>query len=144
MKNEGTDLELLGMHLLIVARLYRREIDAAISQLGLSEASAQPIRYLARLGDPTRLGILAEVMNLEGPTLIRIVEQLVQSGLVERVDDEADKRAKLLRLTEKGQSLNKEVREAVSDFRNRVFADIPTEDVAAMFRVLEKLRSRLS
>ena len=91
--------------LLRLARIYRREVNRALAAHGISDAKAMPVLHIARAGGGMRQGMLAEEIGVEGPSLVRILDQLSQAGLVERRDDPSDKRAKTLHLTSEGQAL---------------------------------------
>lgn len=44
--------ERFGLSMIVLARLYRRELDQTLVRYGVSEATILPIRYLAQLGEP--------------------------------------------------------------------------------------------
>jgi MarR family transcriptional regulator for hemolysin len=54
--------------------------------------SALPVLHIARSGGGMRQGHLAEELGVEGPSLVRILDQLCAAGLVERRDDPKDGR----------------------------------------------------
>ncbi|MFL1419172.1 MarR family winged helix-turn-helix transcriptional regulator [Pseudomonas fildesensis] len=136
-------LENLGLNLVLQARLYRRELDEALKTYGLSEANTLPIRYLARLGKGVRQGILAEALDLEGPTLVRVLDQLQAIGLIARVDTKNDRRVKIVELTPEGKALNKKLRKDLKQLRERLFAGINETDLQACLRVFEQLDQNL-
>ena len=121
--------------LLRLARLYRGEIDRALARHGLSEARALAVLYVARLGDGVRHGVLAESLGIEGPSLVRLLDQLCASGLVERRDDPNDGRAKTLHLTRSGRALVKVIEPAANELRARLLAEVSDKDLAATLRV---------
>lgn len=137
------EYERFGMTLVLLSRLYRRELDQALRAHGLSEAMAQPIRYLARMGDGTRQGELATAMNLEGPSLVRVLDQLAAAGLVERVEAQDDRRARLVRLTGAGRALHAELRAKLEPLRREIFAGIAEAELEGAMRVMESLITRL-
>jgi MarR family transcriptional regulator for hemolysin len=122
--------------LLRLGRIYRREVDKALAAHGLSEARALPVLHIARLGDGVRQKALAEELGVEGPSLVRILDQLCAAGLVERRDDPHDKRAKTLHLTKDGRALAAVIETALDGFRARFLADVADEDLRATLRVL--------
>jgi MarR family transcriptional regulator for hemolysin len=71
----------------------------------LSHASAWPIVMISRLGDGARPGQVADAVGIEPPSLVRIIDQLVNGGLVLRQDDPSDRRAKTLSLTAAGKRI---------------------------------------
>ncbi len=90
--------------LLQASRAWRRVADTAAANFGLSEATAYPLVMMSRLGEGPRQTVLAEAMGVEGPSLVRLLDQLCAAGLVQRREDPSDRRAKTLHLTDKGPS----------------------------------------
>lgn len=120
--------------LLRLARIYRREVNRALADHGLSDARAMPVLQIARAGGGMRQGVLAEELGVEGPSLVRILDQICAAGLVERRDDPRDGRAKTLHLTPEGQALAAVVEDAVQAVRTRLLAGIGDADLAATVR----------
>lgn len=131
--------ERLGINLVLLARLYRRALDVVLKPYALSEATVLPIRYIARLGDNIRQGNLAEALNLEGPTLVRVLDQLAELGYIDRIEDTQDRRVKTLRLTPAGQELNTQLTAVLATLRAELFAGATEDDVNATLRVMSQL-----
>lgn len=125
--------------LMPLARAYRRYIDKGLSSLELSHTTALAVMLIGRMGDGLRQGTLAEELGLEGASLVPLIQQLLQAGLLDRRPDPEDGRAKTLHLTDAGRSLAAEVEERSATLRARVFAGIPDEDVRAALRVMDRL-----
>lgn len=122
--------------LLRLARVYRREIDRALAAHGLSDAKALPVLHIARLGEGVRQGVLANDLGIEGPSLVRLLDQLSAAGLVERRDDPRDGRAKTLHLTAEGRALAKVIEAAVDRVRADLLSGVEDRDLATTVRVL--------
>ncbi|MGA1804138.1 MarR family winged helix-turn-helix transcriptional regulator [Rhizobium sp. HT1-10] len=131
--------ERLGINLVLLARLYRRALDSALKPYALSEATVLPIRYIARLGSNIRQGNLAEALNLEGPTLVRVLDQLAELGYIDRIEDVQDRRVKTLRLTPAGEELNMQLNSLLANLRAELFEGASEEDVNATLRVMSQL-----
>lgn len=129
--------------LLRLTRIYRREIDRALAAHGLSDARALPVLHIARLGDGVRQGVLAEELGVEGPSLVRILDQLCAAGLVERRDDPNDRRARTLHLSAEGRALAAVVEEGVDAFRGGLMGSISDEDLSATLRTLARFETAL-
>jgi DNA-binding MarR family transcriptional regulator len=72
---------------------------------GLTVPQLVCLRAVAALGPRERtLAHVAELAELSPPTASRIVDRLVQSGLLERTRDDWDRRKVLLTLTESGRA----------------------------------------
>ena len=126
-----------------LARIYRREINRAMTEHGLSDARALPVLHIARSGGGMRQGHLAEELGIEGPSLVRILDQLCAAGLVERRDDPKDGRAKTLHLTPEGDALAVIVEDAVQGLRTKLLAGVSAEDLAATVRTFATFEAAL-
>jgi MarR family transcriptional regulator for hemolysin len=129
--------------LLRLARVYRREVNRALAAHGISDAKAMPVLHIARAGGGMRQGVLAEEVGVEGPSMVRILDQLCQSGLVERRDDPTDKRAKTLHLTAEGKTLAGNVEDAIQVVRAHMLAGVDGADLAATLRTFAAFEAAL-
>jgi DNA-binding MarR family transcriptional regulator len=99
-------------------------------------------RLILRLVAPTRLGDLANVLNVLPSTLTGLVNQLEAEGLAERSRDPRDRRAWLLSLTEKGQAERLEMVEKASEVFHGI-TGFDEEDTIAFVRLTDKARRNL-
>ena len=137
------DLAHATADLILVGRAYRAVADRALADLGLSQALAWPIVMIGRLGEGVRQVALADALGIEGPTLVRALDNLAAGGLIVRKEDTSDRRAKTLHLTPAGRALREQVETLLLDVRARVFESVPAADVHAMLRVFEHLKVSL-
>ena len=126
--------------LIRAGRTWRRAADEVVRAHGLSEATAIPLIFIGRLGGEPRQNALAEAIGIEGPTLVRLLDQLCGARLVERREDPRDRRAKMLRLTERGGELVAAIEADFAALRERLFAGVSDEDVQASLRVFRALQ----
>ncbi|MFA4914890.1 MAG: MarR family transcriptional regulator [Burkholderiaceae bacterium] len=141
--SHDANLAIFTADLIVVARAYRSVADRALADLDLSQATAWPIVMIGRLGEGVRQGAVAEALGIEGPTLVRVLDQLVASELIQRHEDPSDRRAKTLHLTPAGRALREKVETVLIDVRRQVFADIDPADIEATLRVLGTLKGTL-
>jgi len=127
---------LFTTNLLSTGRQWRRAVDTALGQHGISEALAAPLIWISRLGDGVRQIVVASHVGIEGPSLVRLLDQLELLGLVVRKDDPDDRRAKGLWLTDEGKALATRLEEVIDDLRERILRDIDKADLEAAVRVL--------
>ncbi len=86
---------------------------------------------------------VAEHLGLTPPTVSKMINSLVERGLIERPDSAADRRRVELRLTARGTTLIDRVRgETVSKFAER-FETLPPAEREKMISALETLRKAL-
>ena len=126
------------------SRAYKAMADKVASQYSLSQATALPVLILGRLGqDGVRPGVLAEALGLEASSLVRVIDLLIENGLVERHEDPQDRRAKLLQLTADGKTRAAQMEEALLPFRRGVFAGLDPADIDACLRVLTHVQAQI-
>jgi MarR family transcriptional regulator for hemolysin len=129
--------------LLRLARVYRREVNRALAAHGMSDARALPVLHLARAGGGMRQGVLAEALGVEGPSLVRILDQLCAAGLVDRRVDPNDGRAKTLHLTADGEAMAKVVEDALQGVRSRVLSGVSDVNLATTLRAFTAFEAAL-
>lgn len=133
-----------GFRLYLVARLWRREVDETLGRYGLSAATWQPLLHVFRLGEGIRQRDLAESLGIEGPSLVRLLDTLETQGLIERREDEADRRAKAVHLTEDGRTLVEGIRGVAAEVRERLLAGVADEDVMLCLGLLGRIEGNLA
>ena len=130
--------------LLRLARVYRREVNRALAEHGMSDARALPVLQLARAGGGMRQGVLAEALGVEGPSLVRILDQLCAANLVERRVDPQDGRARTLHLTADGEALASLVEGALQGVRSRVLSGVSDVNLATTLRAFTAFEAALA
>jgi MarR family transcriptional regulator for hemolysin len=126
-----------------IRQALRRINGRALAPLGISTAQAYPLVLIAQ-NDGIRQGELADRLDIEGPTLVRMLDQLGAMGLVDRRPDPADQRAKTLHLTPAGEALAERVEPVLYATRARLLADVPDEDLEVCLRVFDALRAAVA
>nr|WP_320115908.1 MarR family transcriptional regulator [uncultured Desulfuromonas sp.] len=126
-----------------VGHAWKRRVNQELTNHNISTATALPIIMLMRQEKPMRQCELAEVLGIEGPSLVRIIDGMEQSGFVERITDPSDRRARLLVLGDDGHNVGAEVEKILADLRMTMLADADPDDVDATIRVLTLLANRL-
>jgi MarR family transcriptional regulator for hemolysin len=126
-----------------VAREWRRAVDARLQVYGLTEATWLPLLRIARSEAPMRQNELAASLSLDGSSVVRLLDALENSGLVERCEDPADRRAKSLVLTPRGRRTVDQVERVSQDIRDLVLGEASSEELERSLRLLEAVRDRL-
>ncbi len=126
-----------------VAREWRRAVDGRLQVYGLTEATWLPLLRIARSETPMRQNELAASLSLDGSSVVRLLDALEESGLIERCADVADRRAKSLALTSRGRRTVDKVERVSHDIRDLVLGEVRDEDLARILDLLETVRNRL-
>lgn len=129
--------------LLLSGRQWRRLANATTEAHGISEAKALPLVLIARMGGEPRQNTLADAVGIEGPSLVRLLDQLEKAGLVARREDPTDRRAKVLTLTPSGQAVVAKIEADLERLRDAAFAKVSAADLKAGLRVFQALQDHI-
>ncbi|WP_374547563.1 MarR family winged helix-turn-helix transcriptional regulator [Rhodoblastus sp.] len=124
---------------LLLPRRWRAVMDAEVRRFGLTGATGRPLFYLGRLGDGVRPKDLAEILEIERPSLAQLLDRLEESGLVRRREDPHDRRGKTLHLTPEGRKLFSLTKDKAEHMAERLFEGVAEADVEACERVFERI-----
>ncbi|MER5433519.1 MarR family transcriptional regulator [Streptomyces sp. NPDC002588] len=122
----------------------RRFVEARLRTGGASVARLRAMRMLARAKEPLRMRDLSEMTGVAARTTTSIVDSLERDGLVERVRHPHDRRAFLLRLTEKGLECHREAEEVDRLALAEATAALSADDRAQLRTLLTRIREATS
>jgi MarR family transcriptional regulator for hemolysin len=125
------------------ARAWRRSANRRLQPYGLTEATWLPLIRLARASAPMRQKDLAASLGLDGSSVVRILDALESSGLVERRAEAGDRRAKAILLTEQGQAIVAQVERVAQEVRNDALQGMSESEVRLAYALLERICERL-
>lgn len=128
-----------------VARLLRSETDRRIADSGfdMTHGEGRALAHAARAGT-VRQNVLAERMGVEAMTLSGQLDRLEARGLVRRVPDPSDRRAKLVELTDSADAMLREIQRVAFQLRDEITQDFADEDWQRFMVMLKVLRDKLS
>ncbi|WP_342640663.1 MarR family winged helix-turn-helix transcriptional regulator [Rhodoligotrophos ferricapiens] len=136
--------ENIGFLIFEVARLMRRRTDQAFERagLGLTSGEARTLAYAATF-EGLRQTSLAELMSIEPMTLVGFLDKLEARGLVERLPDPDDRRAKLIRVTPNAGPIIERVMEIAAATRCSATQGMAPEAIEQLRQALKLMRSNL-
>lgn len=123
------------------SRKWRRTSHEVLAAFNVSEACATPLLIAGRLGEGIRQGTLAEHVGIEGPSLVRLLDQLCDTGLMQRHEDPNDRRAKTVTLTDAGRAITAQMEEELVNLRARVLKGVTRIELETTLRVLQIFQS---
>ncbi|MBB6426199.1 MarR family winged helix-turn-helix transcriptional regulator [Sphingopyxis sp. JAI128] len=135
--------ETIGFLLNDTARLFRRAFNARAKESGITALQWRLITYLKR-HEGIRQGPLAELIEVEPITLSRMVDRLVEAGLVERRADPADRRAWQLYLTPRAGKLLGGIRPAAEALTAEALEGLNAAEAEQLIDLVERVRANLS
>jgi len=125
------------------ARAWRRSADRRLQPFGLTEATWLPLIRLARAAAPMRQKDLAASLGLNGSSVVRLLDALESSGLVERRAEAGDRRAKVILLTKHGKSVVVQVERVAQEVRDEALSGMSDAEVRQAHALLERICERL-
>ena len=127
----------------VVARRWRTRLDERLKPMNMSIARWGALYWLGQAGDGVSQAALAELVGVEPPTLVRVLDQLEVQGLIERRTSPTDRRVNLLSLTEAARPLVAEIEAEAERLRLELLQGLSFEDYQAALGVMQKLGERL-
>lgn len=122
-----------------VARRLRNMSQETLAPWDITPSHLRALRVLARHGI-MRLSELSDQLRIAPRSTTEVVDALESRGLVERRPDPADRRATLVEVTERGESVLDAIRAARGTETERVFGQLSSADRAELARILGELR----
>jgi DNA-binding MarR family transcriptional regulator len=119
-----------------VSQLY----DAVLAPCGLRSTQRSILIHIARAGTPT-MGDLAAALVLDRSALAHNLKPLERDGLVAIVVDPADKRSRLVKLTELGEAKLQQSMDLWKQAQHRFEATFGTERASALRTALAQIAS---
>ncbi|MBN3851449.1 MarR family transcriptional regulator [Paraburkholderia sp. Ac-20342] len=137
MPNLDTLRRTVSSTLVVAARKWRRTSHGVLAAFNVSEACATPLLTASRLGSAVRQVTLADHIGIEGPSLVRLLDQLCAAGLMRREEDPEDRRAKTVALTDEGRAVTAKMEEELVTLRAQALKGLSRDDLEATLRVLD-------
>lgn len=132
----------LGFLLHDVARLLRKRFEQRARDLGLTRSQWQALAYLSQ-NEGIHQGGLADILEIEPITLVRILDKLEAHGLVERRQHAADRRIWLLFLTPAAHPILAQMRGIGDVTRGEALTGISDQDRTQLLNTLTIMKSNL-
>ena len=135
--------ERFGKALHGASRAWRHAMDRRLRHLGLSQAGWMTIAVTANAGTPPSQSQLAEMVGVEGATMVAMVDRLVKAGVVQREASATDRRVKRVILTPSGTELYEKLKREAAALRQELLADIDPTELLGATELLERLHRRV-
>lgn len=141
--NDGSVDEELAVLMRDLNRMMRAAVDRRLEPLGLSQAQWRPLLVLHRAGQPLTQIELARQLDIEAPTLVRLLDRLERKQWIERRPIAGDRRIRHIVLTASACELIRTILPLVRAVRDEACADLDADQRLACLRALQQVRDRL-
>jgi MarR family transcriptional regulator, transcriptional regulator for hemolysin len=124
------------------SRLLRNYIDHRAKERGTTRAQ-WIVLYRLRQNEGLSQVDLADVLELQPISLVRLLDRLVEHGLLERRHDPKDRRANRLFLTAKGKELVDDLDGLRDAIATEIFHDLPDKTLQTSLDTLREVKERI-
>lgn len=125
------------------ARLLRRAFEERVRVTGITAPQARLLLALERSPGENQ-AFYAERLEVEPITLCRMVDRMAEAGLLERRFDPADRRARLLHLTERAEGEIARIRAALDGLLDQMVAGLNEHEQSELLRLLQVVTLNLT
>ncbi len=127
-----------GLLIAVARRRIKQAVLARASPHGLSTQQFWVLIHLQERAGPSQRELAAR-MDVDAPTVSRVLGALIARGLVRAEDDPEDRRRSRLRLTPAGRELGKTLAADAAEIRRGVVAGMSAPEVDALRDGLRKV-----
>lgn len=122
----------------MVNRKLRAVFDARVKERGLTLARARALFALTKK-DGLNQRELADELDIETPTIVRLLDGMEKQGFIERRVEVSDRRAKRIHMTELGRTIADEILKLADEIRAEVLQGVDADEVAAALKVVRTI-----
>lgn len=126
-----------------VQRKMRALFDARVKERGLTLPRARALLILGR-GVSLNQRELADELDIETPTLVRLLDGMEKQGFIERQSVEGDRRAKQIAMTPRGAKVAEEVLDLARSLRADVMKGVSTGEMTTTVKVLAAMSENIA
>ena len=116
---------------------------ASMLPFGLTGAHTMCLRYLCANPDGLTRTKIVRLCDIDKAQVSRVINELCAKGYVIETENENINYRKRLKLTPLGKDIAEKINKLIIDINTYVSSDIDPEELAAFYRVFEKLCERL-
>jgi MarR family transcriptional regulator for hemolysin len=125
----------------LLARKWRAYSDEQLRALGMTQARATVLYWLDVSPGTMTQRQLADIVGIEGPTLVRQLHALEAMGIIERVPMPGDRRAKGIRLTPAAEPVLVAVREVADRMSHDCFDRLDKRRLSSATQLVRDARA---
>lgn len=117
----------------------RFAMDDQFRPIGITDATWRTLFYLNQTGDGVQQKQLARTMGIEGPSLVRLLDNLEKKNFIERKSSPEDRRSKTIHLTASARKQLDTLQTIAAKVRKRLLKDISSSDLETCIKVFKKI-----
>ena len=126
----------------MTAHSYERAINTELVPHGITFRQCQVLAWLALEGNQAQVE-LADRMQIEPPTLVRVLDRMERDGLIERGDCPGDRRRKMIAPLPKAQPVWKTIIACAERVRARATRGLTKGELRTLQELLARVQDNL-
>jgi DNA-binding MarR family transcriptional regulator len=127
-----------------VVKTVTDDFNRRLEKCGSTRIQWIAMYFLLRAETPIGQKELAELMNIKDSSLARLIDRMERGGLIKRIENTKDKRAKFLKLTDFGQFKANELMPMGKEFNDILLRNITNEELENLQIVFNKMLNNTS
>lgn len=124
-------------------RKLRALVDERARDMGLTLSRARLLMQLAKADGPIQSD-LAGLLDIEQPTLVRLLDGLERTGMIERRAAPGDRRARRVFLTPAARAQAEDILAFLTELRADVLDGVDQEELEIALRVLSRMSRNIA
>ena len=133
----------LGYWICMTSRAYERAIHQELLPQGITHRQCQVLAWLAMEGELSQVE-LADRMNIEPPTLVRVLDRMERDGLIAREACPDDRRRKLIKPLPKATPVWRKITTCAERVRTRAAKGMTVQQKETLKSLLALVQENLS
>ena len=127
-----------------VSRIRKKVVDKAVAPMGITRSQFWVLVNIARYGqDGIAQTELARLMSVGKVSLGGLIDRMEANGILERLPDPIDRRAKKVLMTQKGEELLHRLQDVALDINKQIMKGITKEQNKALDGLLHTMKHNL-
>lgn len=133
----------IGFWICMAARCYERVIHQELLPEGITHRQCQVLAWLALEGELSQVE-LADRMNIEPPTLVRVLDRMERDGLIAREGCAGDRRRKMIKPLPKAKPIWKKITACAERVRDRAAKGMTRQQRETLKELLQMVEANLA
>ncbi len=127
-----------------VSRIRKKVVDQVVAPMGVTRSQFWVLVNIARYGqDGIAQTELARLMNVGKVSLGGLIDRIEANGILERLPDPVDRRAKKVFMTKKGKELLRELQIVAEEVNSQIMKGITKEQNKILDGLLRTMKHNL-
>ncbi len=128
--------------LTLTTRPFETQLNEQLAKYNIHRTEWAILYYLM-LDENISLVEIGRILGMDKPNVTRSVKRLVELDYVELYPSQSDGRKKIIKVTEKGQTLFQEIRTSITIFELDILEGVSEEEQRSMYDTLKKIQQNL-